>query len=67
MLKYLVIDAIQRKSVVVQSVRDASRIAGVRPDEIEFALDELGIRETNRYTVVEIFIPHLPHLSTTIT
>ena len=54
MPNYLVIDITNRTSVVAQSCEDAARVARISPEEIEHALEELGVCETDHYTIVEV-------------
>ena len=54
MLNYLVIGIVTKTSVLSQSCQDAARVARISSEEIECALEELGVCETDQYTIVEI-------------
>ena len=54
MLNYLVIDITNRTTVVTESYQDAARVDRISSEEIECALEELGVCETDQYTIVEI-------------
>lgn len=56
MLKYLVIDIISNRFVVVQSCQEVARITQIDLEEIEIALEEHGLCETDKYTIAEIAV-----------
>lgn len=45
---YLVIDRKGKRSHVVQTLKEAARVVGVEPDDIEWWLEEEGVWEGER-------------------
>jgi hypothetical protein len=60
MRKYLVIDNRTKKSVTVD-LEEAARITGLEPADIERALENEGLCETERHTITETIAPESPH------
>ena len=54
MVRNLLIDVFTKKSEVVEHLRKAAQIVQLDPGEIELALEDQGVFENDRYTVVEI-------------
>ena len=60
MRKYLVINTKTKRSVTVD-LEEAARISRLDPDDIEWALENEGLCQTERYTITETIVPESPH------
>jgi len=60
MRKYLVINTKTKKSVTVE-LEEAARISRLDPGDIEWALENEGLCQTERYTITETIVPESPH------